>query len=256
MEKIKTYRSSSSDPTWNLALEEYLLLNCRTGRIFLIWLNNPTVVIGKNQDAASEVNLKTLSENEVTLVRRTTGGGAVYHDMGNLNYSFIDDYEPVFPDSSLISDSSVHSEDTHRIFLDPVVDAIRSMGANASARHNDIMIDGRKVGGTAERIYKSRILHHGCLLFNTDIDRLTGLLNPDKEKLVSKGIRSVRERVANIKDYLPEGFDMKRFRENFTEYLCAGYEKEPIDFSFDDLRGIMKLQKKYESDEWNLTCPV
>lgn len=250
METIRTYLSSSADPAWNLALEEYVFLRMKDFPSFLLWSNGPSVIIGRHQDALTEVNEAYLHEHGISLFRRTTGGGAVYHDMGNLNYSFITAAPSVIPDDS---PDGVLPESTSEAFVRPIAEALRSMGADASmSGRNDILISGKKVGGTAERIFRGRILHHGCLLFDTDLTALTGALHPSEEKLSSKGIRSVRSRVSNIKEFLPEGFDKKRFRQELSDSVLAGKPCLPLDFSFDDLRGIMRLQKIYESDDWNL----
>ncbi len=233
MEKIYYYNSSSTDPTWNLALEEYVLLNFRDKKIFMLWQNDKTVVIGKNQIAENEVDLKYAQDNEISVVRRTTGGGAVYHDMGNVNYSFFMDYNPLKPVS--LSDCAV-----------PIAKALNVMGAEASfSGRNDILCRGRKVCGTAERIDGNRILAHGCILFSVDLETMTRVLTPPAEKLAKRGINSVRSRVMNLKECFPD-MNITDFKHTLAAGVLDGYNVEKLDFSFEDLRGIMKLQKKYE----------
>ncbi len=234
MEKIYYYNSSSTDPTWNLALEEYVLLNFRDKKIFMLWQNDRTVVIGKNQDAEAEADFKYAAGNNIQIVRRTTGGGAVYHDMGNVNYSFFLDYDLKNP----LSLSSC---------AEPVVNALRAMGVEAGfSGRNDILVNEKKVCGTADRIDGNRILAHGCLLFSVDFDTLEKVLTPSAEKLGKRGIRSVRSRVANLSEFLPD-MNVRQFKDALAGQILAGYSTEKLDFSFDDLRAILKLQKKYET---------
>ena len=164
MERLHYLETGSTDPAYNLAFEEYVLTHRMDGDYLILWQNDNTVVVGQNQNTAAEINRAFVEAHGVHVVRRTTGGGAVYHDLGNLNYSFITDEEA----------GSLRLER----FTAPVVDALASLGLQAEASgRNDILVEGRKVSGTAQRVYKTRILHHGTLLFDSDPDMVAGALN-------------------------------------------------------------------------------
>ncbi len=202
------YETNSTDPCYNLAFEEYLLKNKGEGNILMLWQNANTVVVGLNQNTAEEINPAFTEEHGITVVRRTTGGGAVYHDLGNLNYSFITD----------LGDAASMSI---RQFSQPVCAALASMGVKAEVGgRNDILIEGKKVSGVAQRIYKNRILHHGTLLFASDPAMISGALNVDPSKFASKSTKSVRSRVGNIKDYLPGDMSLQDFWSRLLEELA------------------------------------
>lgn len=196
---VSYIETGSTDPCFNLAFEEYILKNRREGDWLLLWQNANTVVVGLNQNTAEEVNAAFTREHNITVVRRITGGGAVYHDLGNLNYSFITD----LGDAANMSIAQ---------FSRPVCRALASMGVMAEVSgRNDIMVGGKKVSGAAQRIDKDRILHHGTLLFDSDRGMIAGALNADKAKFDSKSAKSVGARVGNIKDCLPEEMTIRQF---------------------------------------------
>jgi len=174
-----------SDPYINLALEEYLLTRF-DAEIFMLWRNDKSVIVGKNQNTLSEINSDYVNENSIAVVRRLTGGGAVFHDMGNLNFSFM-----VKNEKGLYSDFAK--------FTAPIISALRSYGLNAEyGGRNDITIDGKKISGNAQAVYGNRLLHHGTLLFHADFSHLVAALNVNEQKIQSKGIKSNRARVTNI----------------------------------------------------------
>ena len=188
-------RMESTDPAFNLALEETLFntLSPENPGIFLIWRNEPSVIIGCHQNTAEEVNAAYCREHGIHVVRRPTGGGAVYHDLGNVNFSFL-----VWVDKNRLSGFEE--------FMKPMVEALRDIGVNAAyTSRNDITVDGRKVAGTAQRRSGQRMLHHGCVLVDVDTSALAGALTVDLEKFRSKGVASHRARVANLREFLPAG---------------------------------------------------
>ena len=231
--------TGTTDPCYNLAFEQFVLETRREGDWLILWQNADTVVVGLNQNTAEEVNREFVEEHGIRVVRRMTGGGAVYHDLGNLNYSFISD----------VGDAETLSI---RRFAEPVCQALRAMGVQAEiSGRNDIVIEGKKVSGCAQRIVKNRILHHGTLLFSSDRERIAGALNADPAKFESKSAKSVRSRVGNIKDFLPESVDLHAFRDRLLDELSrGGMSREQLT---EEERGeVARLAKeKYASWEWN-----
>ena len=230
--------TNSLDPAYNLAFEEYVLEHRRTGDWLLLWQNARTVVIGLNQLAAAEVDESYARANGITVVRRATGGGAVYHDLGNLNYS-------------LIGDALDPAGMSMARFMEPVCRALRSLGVPAEATgRNDVTVDGLKVSGTAHRLSRGRILHHGTLLFETDADTMSAVLRPGKGKFESKAAKSVRARVGQIRDFLPEGATLGSFRDALlAELTRGGLVRETL--SAGEIREVERLaDEKYRSWDW------
>lgn len=231
--------TGSTDPCYNLALEQYVLEHKREGDWLLLWQNANTIVIGLNQNTAEEINADFVSQHGITVVRRMTGGGAVYHDLGNLNYSFI-------------SDVGNTEELTIRRFTDPVCRALAAMGVTAeTSGRNDILVDGKKISGVAQRISGNRILHHGTLLFDSNPDMISDALRVDPAKFSSKSAKSVRSRVGNIREHLPEDMTLDRFWQGILDELTAdGMIREQL--TKPELAEIRKLaDEKYRSWEWN-----
>lgn len=227
----------NTNPYFNLASEEYLLKQTEGYYIYL-WINSPAVIVGINQNAVQEVNLSFTEQNNIKVVRRLTGGGAVYHDLGNVCYTIIAPFNK--------------NNDSYREFTAPVIQYLNSLGAKAEfSGRNDICIDGKKISGNAQTIYNNRIMHHGTLLFDTDMSVLTSALKPNKLKTQSKGIKSIRARVTNIKDCLNKEISTKEFFNG----LCSYFKKtcNLYNFSNNDLDNINRLvEEKYSKYEWNV----
>ena len=237
---MKYIRNEATEPCFNLALEEYVLNTLTDDDYVLIWQNEKTVVIGKHQNAAEEVNAKRTEELGVKVVRRNTGGGAVYHDMGNLNFSFITDWD---------SEKNIDYD----TFLLPVIRALSRFGVHAERQgRNDIVVDGKKISGNAQCIHNGRILHHGTLLINSDLSVMAEVLNVQTDKITSKGIKSVRSRVANTSEYIKGEFSMELLKAAMLEEL---FEKGAVDeyvLGAVQTADIEKLAKeKYATWEWN-----
>lgn len=225
----------NNNPYFNLASEEYLLKHKKDYFIYL-WINSPAVIVGVNQNTLEEVNLEYVEKSGVKVVRRLTGGGAVYHDLNNVCYTVIAPKES--------------DEISFRDFSLPVIEYLKTLGINAEfSGRNDITIDGKKISGTAQTVWKDRVMHHGTLLFDTDVNALTSSLKPNKFKIESKGIKSVRARVTNLKEYLPN-FTCQTLKNGLEEFLGG---KLPVyTFNEQDINQIERLiEEKYSKYEWN-----
>ncbi len=235
--------NESVNPYFNLALEEYLLKELDLGEdLFMLWQNSPAIIVGRNQNTWDEINHAFVEENKIAVVRRLTGGGAVYHDLGNLNFTFI-------ARGQRTGDYDFES------FAKPIVAALRSLGVAAEfAGRNDILVAGKKVSGNAQYRHGNSVLHHGTLLFDTDMNNLVRALHVSQEKLVSKGVASVRSRVTNIKEHLPHPLEMEEFKAALVKALfqAEGGQKAEYRLSGRDLARVEELVRtKYGTWEWN-----
>lgn len=232
------YLSKSTDGWMNLATDEFILDHVKDGDIFLyIYINADSVIIGKNQNAWKECNLSAMEKDGVKLVRRISGGGAVFHDINNVNFSFI-------------ASSEIYNVERQ---LKMILDAVNSLGIEAEfTGRNDITAYGRKFSGNAFCGRRNALQHHGTLLLNTDLTRLSNYLNVSEKKIKSKGISSVRSRVCNLSEFCPEITP-----ELMIEKLKEAFRKEYGEFTeidFDDTAKaeISKLYEKQSSWEWRL----
>ncbi|NLV20702.1 MAG: lipoate--protein ligase [Syntrophomonadaceae bacterium] len=231
----------STDPYFNLALEEYLLLDQNhQGEYFMLWQDRPVVVVGRNQNTLKEINLDVVKTRGIEVVRRLTGGGAVYHDQGNLNFTYI------------VNDEHHVGFDFAR-FTVPIIDTLAQMGIQAeNSGRNDITIGSKKFSGNAQYRWKNRLLHHGTLMFDSRIETMTEVLNADTDKLVSKGVDSVRSRVTNIRDHLQTDFSLSQFRTALLQtFQAAGLLEDERELHKDEYRAVARLcQEKYHSWDW------
>ncbi|MCR5089617.1 MAG: lipoate--protein ligase [Oscillospiraceae bacterium] len=235
---IHYIETGSTDPCYNLAFEEFLLEKRQEGEWLMLWQNADTIVIGLNQNADEEINADFVREQGIRVVRRCTGGGAVYHDLGNLNYSFLED----LGDAEQLS---------IRRFTEPVCRALERLGISAeTSGRNDILADGKKISGTAQRILRGRILHHGTLLFDSDGGRMAAALKTDPSKFESKSAKSVRSRVGNLRPLLPGNMDLESFRALLLQELTRdGLQRESLtETELSEIRTL--AEKKYRSWEW------
>lgn len=225
---------------YSLAVEEYLLNNVTEGSLLMLWRSEPTVVVGKFQNAFAEVGVLELERRGIALVRRNSGGGTVYHDGGNLNFTFIDDRGEESPE--------------YERFLTPVVRALRGLGVPAELGEAfDITVGGKKVSGNAESVVRGRIMHHGTLLFDTELDVLESVTGHARESVKTKAIASRPSSVCNLRPYLRRDMDMAAFTEYMRAALCGGASSvEEYEFTEEERREIGRLcEEKYTSWEWS-----
>lgn len=226
---MKFLVNGCTDPQYNMSFDEYCLQRLPSDdNVFYLWQNRPSVIIGHNQDVYQEVNLDYLKENGIMLARRVTGGGAVYHDLQNLNYSI----------------AGCKPE------IGVIVDALRELGVPAELTgRNDIFVEGRKVSGFARSVYCGRELIHGTLMYDVDIDVLTHALDVPGSKLERKGVKSVRSRVTNLKDYLPGMKDIGEFRDAMHRILAGNDGQMPLpEGAIEQIE--LRYREKFSSPEW------
>lgn len=242
---MKYLESHSFDPEYNLSFEEYIFKNLPLddGEEYVyLWQNDNAVIIGKNQNAWAEINEEYIEENDVKLIRRITGGGAVYHDLGNLNFSFI------------TKDKGTGKID-FSTYYKPIVEALRKIGAPAElSGRNDISVEGKKVIGASQSIFQNRVLSNGCILFDVEMENLAKALKVRPEKLVSKGVSSVKARVTNIKPYVGEDKTVEEFKEILLKelFLQKGEEPKEYKLSEEELKKIEDIKKeRFGTREWN-----
>lgn len=231
-----------TDPHFNLALEEYLLRNLLLDQdILLFYINEPSIIIGRNQNTLEEINHEYVAEKSIHVVRRLSGGGAVYHDLGNLNFSFI-------------THNASENVQNFRKFTAPVIRVLHEIGVQAElGGRNDILLDGRKISGNAQYIAGQRMVSHGTLLFNSDLSHVAEALNVKMSKIESKGIKSVRSRVVNISEFLPQPIEISVFRERLIHGIFAPAHEVPQYFLTNEDREAVKrlADERYRSWDWN-----
>lgn len=230
-----------TDPTLNLAMEEYVLKNMpKDDSYFLFYINRPSIIIGKNQNTIEEVNQSYIDEQGIDVVRRISGGGAVYHDTGNLNFSFV-------------TDDDGNSFHNFQKFTEPIVEALKSLGVDAKlSGRNDIQVGEAKISGNAMVKVKDRMFSHGTLMLNSELDEVQNALKVNPAKIKSKGIKSVRSRVANISEFLDEPIDIDKFKEIILKSIFGETQVEEYKLTDEDWRKIEKLSnEKYRTWEWN-----
>ena len=238
---MKYIESTSTDPYFNLALEEYVFERLpKDESYFMLWQNANTIVIGKYQNAFEEVNQKAVDERGIRVARRLSGGGAVYHDMGNLNFTFIVDRNDI---EGL----------NFKVFVEPVVETLKGLGVDAGfSGRNDILINGMKISGNSQYVKKDRVMHHGCIMLDSDLDKVADALRVKEAKFRSKNSKSVRSRVTTINANAPRKISMDEFRNALKARILGDDSVEPYTLTDDDLKAINRLRdEKYATWSWN-----
>lgn len=231
-----------TDPRINLAIEEYALKYLDINQTYLLfYINEPSIIIGKNQNTIEEINTDYVEKNGIHVVRRLSGGGAVYHDLGNLNFSFITKDD---------GDSFLNFQK----FTEPVIRALHKLGVPAELKgRNDIVVGERKISGNAQFATGGRMFSHGTLMFDSEIDNVVSALKVRKDKIESKGIKSIRSRVANISEFMEEKMTIEEFREVLLRSIFEGIDPIPeYKLTEEDWEKIHEISRsRYQKWEWN-----
>jgi lipoate-protein ligase A len=234
--------SRDTDPYRNLALEQFVFDSLdREHSYFMLWQNHNAIIVGKHQNTLGEINAAFVKEKDITVVRRLSGGGAVYHDMGNLNFTFITDAA----DREKGMDFSV--------FCKPIREALRSFGAPVEiSGRNDMTIEEKKFSGNAQYVKQNRIMHHGTILYDSDLGILSQALNPEIAKIESKGVKSVRSRVTNIKPYMKADMSVADFWAALKKYMIAAFDMREFTLAPEQDAAVDELREKvYAQWSWN-----
>lgn len=235
---MKCILSHTDDPYFNLAAEEYLLKSFDE-EFYFQYVNRPAVVVGKHQNALAEVDQDYLERNDILLARRISGGGAVYHDPGNMNYSFITNESP----GDFVK---------FKKYTTPVISALKELGVRAHlGSRNELLTGDRKISGTASHVFKRRVLHHGTLLYETDLERLGKCLYVELGRYRDKAVKSIRSEVVNVSQVMRQPLPATDFYQAIFDSI-AWSEHQVISFTPHDTRAIEALvAEKFSSWEWN-----
>jgi lipoate---protein ligase len=233
-------RRHNTDPYFNLAMEEYVLKEVAEDS-FMLWRNEPSIIVGKHQNTLAEINVDYVKKNGIKVVRRLSGGGAVFHDLGNLNFTFTMQGEG----ENLIN---------FRKYTEPILEVLQNLGINARFEgRNDLTIEGKKFSGNAMHIWKGKVLSHGTLLFSSHMPDLGQALNVDPLKFTDKAVKSVHSRVTNISDHLKEPLDVMQFATLVEEHIMKKYPDAKL-YEMSDLDHDMinrMVETKYGTWDWN-----
>ncbi len=233
-------RSNTSNPAFNLATEEFLM-NHKQDNWFYLYINAPSIIVGKHQNSLAEINVDYVKENNVIVIRRTTGGGAVFHDPGNLNFTFI------------MKENPGETAD-FRKYTQPIIDVLQAMDVDAKFEgRNDMTIEGKKFSGNAKAFYNGKILQHGTLLFNSTLPNLSQALKLNPLKYRDKAVKSISSRVTNISEHLKHDITLEEFEKRIVDHVRTMYADAKVyELTEEDRAAIQKLvDEKYGTWDWN-----
>lgn len=233
-------QNERTDPYFNLALEEYLM-DSLTEDCISLWRNEAVIVVGRNQNTLAEINADYVREHQIRVVRRMTGGGAVFHDVGNVNFTYI-----------VQAGAGRFNDYAH--FTSDIVAFLKTLGVEAElSGRNDLTTGGRKFSGNAQRMSGGKVLHHGTILYSADLSELAKALNVSRLKMESKGIRSVSSRVVNLADLIPDAPPVSEFKNRLESFLLSRYRGlRPRPLTPEETAAVEKLRgEKYATWEWN-----
>ena len=231
-------KNNNNSPHFNLALEEYLVKNFNED-FFMLWRDYPCVVVGKNQNTLSEVKIDYIEKYKIPVIRRLSGGGAVFHNLGNINFTFISNKSDSFND--------------YKKFTKPIIDVLNKLGVKAEfSGRNDITIEGKKISGNAQYEYKGRVLHHGTLLFSSTSQDVSKFLKVKESKFKDKAVKSVNARVTNIQSHLKQQMNIEEFINILLDHVSSLEGAKEYKITEEDINNINKLmEEKYLKWEWN-----
>lgn len=233
-------KNKITDVYFNLAMEEYIFEKFKEDEVFMLWINEPSVVIGKHQNLIEEVNMKYCFENNIKIARRLSGGGTVVHDFGNLNYTYI---------TNTTGDTALDFKE----FLKPMYNALLNLNIDAHiSPRNDFRVLEKKICGHSQFMRKKRVLHHGCILFDSNLNNLRNALNVENKKIISKSAKSVKSSVANLKEISKLDYEISDFLEKLKNEILKTQENfEIYELTKEDILKIEKIKsEKYATKDW------
>ena len=233
-------KNKITDIYFNLSMEEYIFEKFKEDEVFMLWINEPSVVIGKHQNLIEELNMKYCFENNIKIARRLSGGGTVVHDFGNLNYTYI---------TNTTGDTALDFKE----FLKPMYNALLNLKINVNiSPRNDFRVEEKKICGHSQFMRKKRVLHHGCILFDSNLDNLRNALNVENKKIISKSAKSVKSSVANLKEISKLDYEISDFLEKLKNEILKTQENfEIYELIKEDILKIEKIKsEKYATKDW------
>ena len=233
-------KNKNTDVYFNLAMEEYFFEKFKKDEVFMLWINEPSVVIGKHQNLIEELNMKYCFENNIKIARRLSGGGTVVHDFGNLNYTYI---------TNTTGDTALDFKE----FLKPMYNALLNLNIDAHiSPRNDFRVLEKKICGHSQFMRKKRVLHHGCILFDSNLNNLRNALNVENKKIISKSAKSVKSSVANLKEISKIDYEISDFLEKLKNEILKTQENfEIYELTKEDILKIDKIKsEKYATKDW------
>lgn len=237
---MRYLESTSTDPYYNLALEQVVFDGPgQSEACCMLWQNDNTIVVGKYQNTLQEVNMAYVQAHDVRVARRLSGGGAVYHDLGNVNFTFIAPHQGAGMDFS--------------VFCRPVADALAGLGVQVElSGRNDMTIEGKKFSGNSQYVKHGRVMHHGTILYDSDLSVVSQALRVPEDKFTSKGLPSVRSRVTNVRPYVKEDLSTGQFLARLREALGKAYDMQPLVLTREQLDEVQRLRDTvYSTWAWN-----